>query len=139
MASRRKARVIAFQSIFAWEASGSKTEEILQLRWIEDEKRRKLEEEHGLFIRNMVAGTIERSDEIDAAIRKQLQKWDFDRLGRVDLAILRISTYALMFQADIPPSVTIDEAVEIAKEFGGGDSWRFVNGVLDGIRKGIGA
>jgi N utilization substance protein B len=53
----------------------------------------------------------------------------------VDLAILRISVYCLLFQADIPPSVTIDEAIDIAKEFGTDDSYRFINGVLDGIRK----
>ncbi len=53
----------------------------------------------------------------------------------MDLAILRLSAYCLLFQQDIPSSVTIDEAVDIAKEFGTDDSYRFINGVLDGIRK----
>jgi N utilization substance protein B len=72
---------------------------------------------------------------VDRSIIRQLEHWDFSRLNKVDLAILRISAYCLLFQSDIPPSVTIDEAIDIAKEFGTDDSYRFINGVLDGIRK----
>ncbi len=68
-------------------------------------------------------------------IKAHLKNWDFSRLNRVDLAVLRLSTYALMFQDDVPPSIVIDEAIDIAKEFGTDDSFRFVNGVLDGIKK----
>ena len=83
----------------------------------------------------MITGTIENQADIDRAISEHLEHWDFSRLARVDLAILRISVYCLLYQANIPPTVTIDEAIDIAKEFGSDDSYRFVNGVLDGIRK----
>jgi N utilization substance protein B len=56
-------------------------------------------------------------------------------LKRVDLAVLRIGAYSLIFQRDIPAQITIDEAIEIAKEYGSEDSYRFINGVLDGIWK----
>jgi N utilization substance protein B len=67
-------------------------------------------------------------------IKKHLQNWDFSRLNRVDLAILRMSVYSLMYQEEIAPSIVIDEAIGIAREFGTDDSFRFVNGVLDSIR-----
>jgi N utilization substance protein B len=70
-------------------------------------------------------------------IRKHLKNWDFSRLNRVDLALLRMSTYTLMYQDDVSPSIVIDEAIGISKEFGTDDSYRFVNGVLDSIRKTI--
>jgi N utilization substance protein B len=70
-------------------------------------------------------------------IRKHLQNWDFSRLNKVDLAVLRISVYALMYQPDTAPSIIINEAIGISKEFGTDDSYRFINGVLDGIRKSL--
>jgi N utilization substance protein B len=135
MGSRRKARIIAFQTLYGWEMSGAAPAELMELDWIDDEKRERLEEDTLAFARLIVSGTIENIDQVDAAITGQLEHWDFTRLARVDLAILRMSVYSLLFQRDIPPSVTIDEAVDIAKEFGANDSYRFVNGVLDGIRK----
>jgi N utilization substance protein B len=68
-------------------------------------------------------------------IKKHLQTWDFSRLNRVDLAILRMSVYTLMYQNDMAPSIVIDEAIGISKEFGTDDSFRFINGVLDSIRR----
>jgi len=72
---------------------------------------------------------------VDKSIKDHLKNWDFDRIGRVDLAILRISTFGLLFLSDVPPKVTIDEAIDIAKKFGSTESYRFINGVLDGINK----
>ena len=68
-------------------------------------------------------------------IKRYLEHWDFKRIGKVDLAILRMSIYALKFQPDIPATVTIDEAVDIARAYGSDESYRFINGVLDGILK----
>jgi N utilization substance protein B len=72
---------------------------------------------------------------VDGAIKRHLEHWDFSRLNKVDQAILRVSVYCLLYQPSIPASVTIDEAIDIAKEYGTDDSYRFINGVLDGIRK----
>jgi N utilization substance protein B len=82
-------------------------------------------------------GTIENIAPVDAMIRSHLKNWDFSRLNRVDLAVLRLSTYTLMYQGEVSPSIVIDEAIGISKEFGTDDSFRFINGVLDSIRKTI--
>ncbi len=135
MASRRKARILAFQALYAWDASGTAVPDLLSFSWLEPERFAGIEEEHRVFARLLIAGTVENIAEVDAAIKAQLQNWSFERLKRVDLAILRIGAYSLLFQRDIPIQITIDEAIEIAKEYGSDDSYRFINGVLDGIRK----
>ena len=135
MGARRKGRIIAFQSLYRYDLSGASLEELLDFSWIDQEKTRKIPQETLLFARMLVQGSLENLPEVDSAIREQLENWDFSRLSRVDLAILRMSAYCLMFQAEIPATVTIDEAVDIAKSFGSEDSYRFVNGVLDGLRK----
>lgn len=135
MASRRKARILAFQAIYAWDSSGGKAEGILNFDWLEDDKRASLDDEVASFARLLIAGTLESIEAVDAAIDSHLQNWSFERLKRVDLAVLRIGAYSLLFQRDIPAQITIDEAIEIAKEYGSEDSYRFINGVLDGIWK----
>jgi N utilization substance protein B len=145
MSSRRKGRVLAFQAIYAWDVRGgagrkagdapSIPEDLLMFSWLETEAREKLDEATAAFSRLLISGAIGNIDEVDGMIRAHLQNWDFSRLNRVDLALLRMSAYALMFQTDISPSIVIDEAIGIAKEFGTEESFRFVNGVLDAIRR----
>ena len=95
--------------------------------------------QHHFFARHLVLGTIERIAEIDSLIKDQTPHWDFDRINKVDLAILRVGVFLLQFTKEIASSITIDEAISIAREYSTVDSYRFVNGVLDGIRKKIGA
>ncbi len=135
MAGRRKGRIIAFQALYAWDVSHRPLDELLEFDWVEQSKRDKLGEEGLLFPRLIISGTIENIDEIDTQIRNNLDSWDFNRLNRVDLAIIRISVYSLLYQKDMPPSIVIDEAVDICKEFGSDESYRFVNAILDSIRK----
>jgi len=135
VAARRKARILAFQAIYAWDASGGKAEGMLDFDWLDEEKRLNLDDEVSAFARLLIAGTLESVEVVDEAIRSHLVNWSFERLKRVDLAVLRIGAYSLLFQRDIPPEITIDEAIEIAKEYGSEDSYRFINGVLDGIWK----
>jgi N utilization substance protein B len=141
MASRRKGRILAFQVLYSWEASGGEgdskvpvSEELLNFSWLGD-KREKLDQETEDFSRLLILGVIENREKVDAMIQSHLKNWDISRLKRVDLAILRMSTYTLMYQDDIPASIVIDEAIGISKEFGSEDSFRFINGVLDSIRK----
>jgi len=103
--------------------------------WLEDEKLKVLDEGMAAFSRALIAGTLENINTIDDMIRQHLQNWDFSRLSRVDLAILRISAYTLMYQKEMSPSIVINEAIGISKEYGADDSFRFINGVLDAIRK----
>ena len=132
MASRRKGRILAFQALYCWESTHTALDELLAFPWVDGEKR--LDASLADFSRLLIAGTIENIKTIDAAIKKHLEHWDFSRLNRVDLAVLRMSVYSLMYQQDIAPSIVIDEAIGISKEFGTDDSFRFVNGVLDSIR-----
>jgi len=135
LASRRKARVLAFQALYAWEMSRGEPGELASLAWLEPEKIAALDEEARAFVRFLVLGTVESVEEIDAAIQRHLEHWDISRLSKVDLSILRLGAYAIIKQPDIPASVSIDESIEIAKEYGSPESYKFVNGVLDSIRK----
>jgi len=139
MASRRKGRILAFQALYSWDTFYSQTgdvsipEGLLDFPWVEPTI--PLDEEVSAFSRLLATGTTENIAVIDSTIEKHLENWELKRLNKVDLAILRMSVYTLMFQTDIHPSIVIDEAIDIAKEFGTDDSYRFVNGVLDSIRK----
>jgi len=138
MASRRKGRILAFQSLYYWDTlpdSSVPIEDVTSFEWLEEEKRNKLDESILVFSKILILGTIENITRIDDILKQHLENWDISRVNRVDLAILRISVYSLMFQKDISPSIVIDEAIGISREFGTDDSYRFVNGVLDSIRK----
>jgi N utilization substance protein B len=135
MASRRKARILAFQALYAWEASKAPVEELLAFPWLEESKREDIEDDIAAFSRVMIAGTIENVAAVDDCIKRHLSHWPFERLKKVDLAILRVGTYCLLFQKDMPAQITIDEAIEIAKEYGSEDSYKFINAVLDSIHK----
>jgi len=134
MASRRKSRILAFQALYFWESNKVPVEELVSFAWLDEDKLKNLNEETSAFARLIITGTVENIETVDEMIKKHLQNWDITRLNRVDLAILRISAYTLMFQPDISPSIVIDEAIGICVEFGANDSFKFVNGVLDSIR-----
>ena len=125
---------MAFQALYCWESTGIPVDELSLFSWLGD-KRDTLDEGVAVFSRLLIAGTVENIGSIDGMIKRHLQNWDISRLNRVDLAILRISVYALLYQSEIAPSIVIDEAIGISKEFGTDDSFRFINGVLDGIRR----
>jgi N utilization substance protein B len=139
MASRRKGRILAFQALYSWDiqraltGDASISEGLLDFSWAGGNT--PLDDKTAAFSRLLVTGTVENIAGVDIMIQKNLDNWELSRLNRVDLAVLRMSVYTLMFQSETPPSVVIDEAVEICKEFGADDSYRFVNGVLDSIRK----
>lgn len=135
MASRRKARILAFQALYAWEASRASLEDLMGFSWLEPSKRESMDEDTVTFSSLIIAGALENMATIDKLIMAHLAHWPFERLKKVDLAILRMGTYCLLFQDDMPAGITIDEAIEIAKEYGSDESYKFINGVLDGIRK----
>ena len=130
MASRRKSRRIAVQGLYSYDVGKIDAARIQTLDWVGGS-----ETFDPSFARILIHGTLHHIAEIDALIEGHLDHWELSRLHRVDLAILRVSTYSLIFQTDIPAHVTIDEAIELAKEMSTEDAYRFINGVLDGIRK----
>jgi N utilization substance protein B len=137
MASRRKGRILAFQALYCWESTRPPLEELTGFAWLEPDKYASFGDDILTFSRLLITGTIENISVIDRTIKKHLQNWDISRVNRVDLAILRMSTYSMIFQKDVAFSIIVDEAIGIAKEFGTDESFRFVNGVLDGIHRGL--
>jgi len=135
MGARRKGRIIAFQSLYRYDLSGASLQELLDFSWMDGDRAEKMAPDTLAFARLLITGAVDDLSRIDEIIRSQLENWDFSRLNRVDLALLRMSVYCLLHQNDIPPTVTIDEAVDISKTYGTADSYRFINGVLDGVRK----
>jgi N utilization substance protein B len=167
MGSRREGRILAFQALYALDTAEDKItalKDLLDFSWAEkkpvnlpgekqdaallgmealdgvgtlhDTQAGGDESAADIFPRLLLTGTVENIEAVDAMIRSHLLHWDFSRLGRVDRALLRLSVYELLFKV-APPSVVIDEAVDISREYGTDDSYRFINGVLDGVRKTI--
>ncbi|MFO8043890.1 MAG: transcription antitermination factor NusB [Alkalispirochaeta sp.] len=128
--SRRKGRRLAVQALYSWDVGKTRDGALLSFSWIDPS-----EEDDLSFPRLLVQGTLQELPTVDELITGQLEHWDIERLARVDLAILRVGVYSLRFQPDIPAQVTIDEAVELAKEMSTDEAFRFINGVLDGVRK----
>ncbi|MBQ5400877.1 MAG: transcription antitermination factor NusB [Treponema sp.] len=139
--SRRKARILAVQAMYSYEMGGASLDSLLTLDWVSKDDSQESEGEKNTekydFARILIAGTINHIGEIDSVIKAHLsEKWDFNRVNKVSIAILRVSVFSLMFQSeDIPPSIVIDEAIGIAKEYGADDSFKFINAVLDNVRK----
>ena len=87
------------------------------------------------YARSLVRGTLEHLEEVDSLIRRQAEHWRLERMPAVDRNILRLAIYEFLYETDVPKLVILDEAIELAKQFGTEQSGRFVNGVLDGILK----
>ncbi|MBU3850097.1 MAG: transcription antitermination factor NusB [Spirochaetia bacterium] len=133
--ARRKSRILAFQALFSWDMGNKNLDDLFLFPWAGDSKI--LSDQESLtFAKLLIAGTVEHIQEIDKLIEKHLENtWSIERINKVDLAILRISVYPLLYQKDIHPTIVINEAVDISKEFGSDDSYKFINAVLDNVRK----
>ncbi len=134
MGARRKAREKALQILFQLDFNDADIEAILEEFWNGHPTGQKVRG----FAERLVKGAFAHREDIDRMITSTLENWSIDRLASVDKAILRLATYELLHMPDVPPKVTINEAVEIAKSYGTDESGRFVNGVLDKIREKIG-
>jgi len=135
MANRHLARTIAMQTLFCWDFNGQKDK-------LEDLVKESFQQfapefdDHG-FVNDLVKGVVVNLAAIDNYIVKYATEWPLDQITPVDRNILRIGTYELAFDQNIPAKVAINEAIEVAKSFGGDASGRFVNGVLGAVFKEI--
>ena len=130
--SRRKGRILAFQGVYSWDVSQSPVEDILNFSWIQNNS----EDESRTFASFIISGTVEHVAEIDELIKNHLSdNWTLERINKVSLAILRTSIFEMKFQNGSQPKIVIDEAVNIAREYGLEDSYKFINAVLDKIGK----
>lgn len=127
--SRKKARIGAMQALFSMDINDDFSIESLNLFM-----------ENNLFlgdevdyINRVVPDILEKMDVVDSTIEKNLKGWTIQRLAKVDRQILRIAVYEFLYKDDIPPEVSINEAVEIARIYGSDDSPKFINGILGSI------
>ncbi len=133
MGTRRDGRTSAVKIFYIFDVVGGKIEEI----WEDVCNNEHISQKAREFARTLVDTTYKNLREIDKTIKASLINWSFDRLAVVDRSILRIGVAEFMYFPDIPPKVTIDESVEIAKKYSTEKSPSFINGVLDKIAKGL--
>lgn len=134
MSNRHLARTVAMQTLYEWDFNGKKTD------LLGDMLSRNMKEfapdfDDGGFTSNLLQGVIKNQSEIDKYITKYAPEWPLEQITIVDRNILRIGVFELIFDEEIPSKVAINEAIELAKSFGGESSGKFVNGVLGAIYK----
>jgi len=127
--NRRKGRELALQALYQIEITGDPSVAAVDLFLQHFEGNPRAKE----FARRLVSGVVSQRAEVDRLVDGATENWKLARLSKVDLVILRMATYELVFCSDIPLNVSLDEAVEIGKRFGSEDSPNFINGVLDQI------
>lgn len=134
MSNRHLARTLAMQTIFLWDFNGKKESDFNAIinklffsfaPGFDDDG----------FVKKLVKGVTQNIKEIDKYIIKHATEWPLEQITTVDRSILRIGVYELVFDSSIPAKVAINEAIEIAKTYGGASSGKFVNGVLGAIYK----
>jgi len=131
---RRRGREYALQLLFQFDFTGKIPEkDDLDVFWAGMD----VDAETREFTEDIVLGTIRNLTEIDSSIQKAAEHWVLDRMAAVDRNILRFATYELLYRRDIPSTVTINEAIEIAKKYSTVEAASFINGILDNIAKGI--
>ena len=130
MGKRRTAREFALQLLYQHAVRGEDAEALLAEFWA---ARPKIHADIRAFTEDLVRGTLAHLPAIDAALADLCRNWRLERLSLVDKSILRFAAYEIGFREDVPEKVTVDEAVEVAKRFGGEDSGAFVNGILDAL------
>jgi N utilization substance protein B len=131
MGKRRKAREAAVQYHFWRDLQQGHGPEKLDDFWEFCPTKPNVRE----FAQPLIEGMVSHLPEIDERIRRYCENYDFHRISAVDRNVLRLAIYEMLFRDDIPPVVSINEAIELAKTFGGAESGKFVNGILDRVRK----
>ena len=130
MGKRRVARQAALQYHFWRDLHGGAGPETIDEFWALCPPTARVRE----FAQPLIEGMLAHLPEIDQRIRRYCQNYDFHRIAAVDRNVLRLAIFEMLYRDDIPPVVSINEAIELAKEFGGPDSGRFVNGILDRVK-----
>jgi N utilization substance protein B len=127
---RRRAREIALQVLYQREFNQVEAEEALALFWNNFEVLKGALK----FSERLIKGVEAHREDLDRIIEQHSSNWKVGRMTHVDRTILRIATYELIYCDDIPPKVTINEAIDIGKKYGSEDSGAFINGILDKVK-----
>ncbi len=135
---RHRAREAALQILYQWEVGRADIEEVLRTYWtIERPGEPALSAPLESFATKLAAGTVGHLDEIDPLIGASAEHWRLSRMAIVDRLILRLAVYEFLHSPDVPKKVVMNEALELAKTFSSDEAVRFVNGILDGIKRGL--
>jgi len=129
--ARRQARELALKALYMYDIQGNPDDETLRRFWSESPSKKEVR----IRAREMVARIVENVDMLDARIEAASDNWRIGRMSRVDKNVLRVAVCEILMDDDIPPQVSIDEAIEIAKRYGDTHSPAFVNGILDRVLK----
>jgi N utilization substance protein B len=127
--TRREARIIIFQALYEIDSSGHNADDVVNHLLTDKE----LSEQNNTFIRQQVSGVINNKQKLDENIKRFAPTWPVNQLPTVERNILRLAIFELLIDNKVPISVSINEAVELAKKFGSDSSARFVNGVLSSV------
>ncbi|SDH51193.1 NusB antitermination factor [Alteribacillus persepolensis] len=126
--NRRLSRLRAVQALYQMELTDASWEQALQNTLHEDETADE-------FLKSSIKGTAEHIEAIDQMLKNHLEHWTLERVGNVDRSILRNAVHEMLYMKDVPLHVSVNEAIELAKAFGGQESGKFVNGILSSILK----
>ena len=124
----------AIQFLYQWELNRPKVLADDLYHFFENQEEERV---YYSFAEELINGTIQNIETIDREIASHASNWTFERIAKVDLAILRLAIFELLYRTDIPPIVTINEAIELSKIFSNLDSKRFINGILDKMKNKI--
>ena len=133
MGKRRQARELAIQVLFHLEFNPGNPDEVFDLIC----ENFSSQKSSMPFSRQLVTGVCEKKVSLDELIGRSSRNWRLERMSRLDRCILRLAAFEILFMEDIPPKVSIDEALEIGKKFGSENSGSFINGILDNIYNSI--
>ncbi len=127
------ARSVVIEHLYSWELNPIATEDLVKEA---HEANPELPMHLSCFITLMLTNITEKQSELDSAVAPYLKKWTIDRLSKIDLNILRLAVYELLYQQETDAAIVIDEAVKLAQDYSSDDSHKFVNGVLEAFAKG---
>ena len=134
--SRRKAREVALKILYQREFQSPPAEKDLDKWLLSFFEEKPPSKEQKSFIKEILRGLESNKDAIDEEIKTNSKNWKINRMALVDLSILRIAIFEMLFKPDIPPKVSLNEALELAKIYGDKGSGPFINGILDQVLKG---
>ena len=133
---RHRAREAAVQMLYQWEVGRSSLHEVLETFWLHDDALgATLSEDHRAFAQKLATGVIDTVGNLDPVIAASAEHWRVERMNVMDRLILRLAVYEFFHETETPARVVINEALELARTFSNDDSVRFINGVLDAIRR----
>jgi N utilization substance protein B len=130
MGKRRQGREAALKLLYALDLNQADAQDVVNAAWVQEIVPPNVRD----FVMMLVTGVGDHREEIDTVIRTWSSHWSLARIGVVERNLLRLAIFELLFRPDIPPNVTINEAVEMAKRYGAEEAWVFVNGVLDRVK-----